>query len=66
MWDVLVVDCPECRFGDSHSPAGVAELTYLLGLVARSRYQIATFLYPRTYSTLLRYPYSEMSFRAIL
>ena len=52
-----LVDCPECRFGDSHSPAGLAELTYL-AWVCCSYYVtvIAIFLYPRTHLTLLSTP----------
>ena len=58
-----MVDCPECRFGDSHSPAGPAEFTYL-AWVCCSYYvtMIAIFLYPRTHLTLLRYLYTEIVF----
>jgi hypothetical protein len=56
-----LVDCPECRCGDSHSPAGPAELT-CLAWVCCSYYvtMIAIFLYPRTHLTLLRYLYTEI------
>lgn len=65
MWGCLA-DYVECRFGDSHSPAGPAELTYL-AWVCRSYYvtMIAIFLYPRTHLTLLRYLYTEILFSVI-
>jgi len=44
--------CPEWRFGDSHSPVGLAELACLPGFVARTFLtKIASYLhYPHTYA----------------
>jgi len=58
--------CPEWRFGDSHSPVGLAELACLPGLVARTFLtKIATFI-THIRTSLLRYLYTVIVLRSSL